>query len=60
MLTDEVLGMAVAARAPVFVIPCCHDRKMETGGLEQWMPRDVAQDVCRVQRLQGESFEVSM
>lgn len=56
-LTDEVLARAVAARARVAVLPCCHDeRRCDTGGLEAWMDVSLAIDATRVARLRGSGY----
>ena len=51
-LTDLVLDRAIAARARVAVLPCCHDaRTCDTGGLEGWMDAALAIDATRAARL---------
>ena len=51
-LTDVVLGRAIAARARVAVLPCCHDASAsDAGGLEGWMDVALAIDATRVARL---------
>jgi predicted RNA-binding protein with RPS1 domain len=47
-LTDRVLDRAVAARARVAVLPCCHDlRSGDAGGLSGWVDGPVAIDIMR-------------
>ena len=51
-LTDVVLERAVAARARVAVLPCCHHlRTGDAGGLSGWLDRAAAIDVMRAVRL---------
>jgi methyltransferase family protein len=58
-LTDVVLGRAIAARARVAVLPCCHDvRISETGGLEGWMDAALAIDAQRAARLARAGYRV--
>lgn len=53
-LTDLVLERAVAARARVAVLPCCHDLKGgDLGGLEGWLDGPLAMDAARVARLRS-------
>ena len=52
VLTDRVLGRAVAARARVAVLPCCHDLTSgDAGGLSGWVDGPVAIDIVRAMRL---------
>jgi len=58
-LTDLVLEQAVAARARVAVLPCCHNFKgADLGGLEGWMDGQLAMDVVRVVRLRSRGYRV--
>ena len=58
-LTDQVLEKAVAARARVAVLPCCHDMdQCPTEGLEAWMDSDLAIDAVRVIRLRMAGYRV--
>ncbi|QEM70273.1 methyltransferase [Geobacter sp. FeAm09] len=58
-LTDLVLERAVAARARVVVLPCCHDLKgADLGGLEGWLDGPLAMDVTRVARLRSQGYRV--
>jgi hypothetical protein len=51
-LTDVVLDRAIAARARVAVLPCCHHlRAGDTGGLAGWVDRAAAIDIMRAVRL---------
>ena len=58
-LTDRVLARAVAARARVAVLPCCHDREAcDTGGLDGWMELPLAIDATRAARLAQAGYRV--
>ena len=58
-LTDTVLELAVAARARVAVLPCCHDHaRGDTGALTGWMPADLAIDAVRAVKLQEVGYRV--
>ena len=58
-LTDQVLTFAIAARAAVGVLPCCHDAEVsETGGLEGWLDASLAIDVTRAARLRAAGYDV--
>jgi len=58
-LTDVVLDRAIAARARVAVLPCCHDaRASDTGGLEGWMDAALAIDATRAATLAGAGYRV--
>lgn len=58
-LTDTVLELAMAARAPVAVLPCCHSEgRNDTGGLEGWMDPALAIDATRAGRLRGAGYQV--
>ena len=58
-LTDRVLARAMAARARVAVLPCCHDREAcDTGGLDGWMDLPLAIDATRAARLAQAGYRV--
>lgn len=58
-LTDQVLARAVAARARVAVLPCCHDAETcDPGSLTGWMDLSLAIDTMRAVRLEGQGYEV--
>jgi hypothetical protein len=58
-LTDRVLDAALAARAPVAVLPCCHDEKScDTGRLGGWVDAALAIDIARALRLEGAGYTV--
>ncbi len=58
-LTDRVLDTALAARAAVAVLPCCHSLgKCDTAGLEAWMAGDLAIDAARALRLRAIGYRV--
>jgi hypothetical protein len=58
-LSDTVIGRAVAARAPLALLPCCHDaRTCDTGGLAGFLPVPLAVDATRVARLRAAGYEV--
>jgi hypothetical protein len=58
-LTDIILDRAVAARARVAVLPCCHDlNTCDTGGLSPWMPSDLAVDAVRALKLKDAGYQV--
>jgi len=58
-LTDRVLDRAVAARARVAVLPCCHDLTLcDHGNLSGWMPGALAIDVVRAARLGREGYRI--
>ena len=58
-LTDLVLERALAGRARVAVLPCCHDASTcDTGGLDGWMDRALAIDATRAARLRAASYRV--
>lgn len=58
-LTDLILKRAVAARARVAVLPCCHNlANADLGGLEGWMDGPLAIDVVRVSRLRSQGYRV--
>lgn len=58
-LSDVVLDRAIAARAAVALLPCCHDaRACDTGGLLGFLPLPLAVDATRVARLRAAGYEV--
>jgi hypothetical protein len=58
-LTDDVIGAALAARAAVAVLPCCHDaRTCDAGGLLGFLPLPLAVDATRVARLRAAGYSV--
>jgi hypothetical protein len=59
MLTDRVLERAMAARARVAVLPCCHDLATGDGSaLAGWVDRAVAIDILRAVRLEQQGYRV--
>lgn len=58
-LTDLVLDRAVAARARVAVLPCCHDLdRGDTGHLSGWVDGPLAIDIQRAVRLTGQGYRI--
>ena len=58
-LTDRVLERAVAARARVAVLPCCHNLdSSDDGGLSGWVDGACAIDIMRALRLQQQGYRV--
>lgn len=58
-LTDRVLEQAMAARARVAVLPCCHNLDQgDQGGLEGWLDGPLAMDVTRAARLRAYGYRV--
>jgi hypothetical protein len=58
-LTDLVLNLAVAARARVAVLPCCHDLAAgDAGGLSGWVDGPVAIDIVRAMRLTQRGYRI--
>jgi hypothetical protein len=58
-LTDVVLERALAARARVAVLPCCHDLAVcDRGELEGWLDGPMAIDVMRAVRLREHGYQV--
>lgn len=55
-LTDDVLAAAIAARARVAVLPCCHDIAGATLG--GWLEPTLAIDVARAHRLIAAGYDV--
>lgn len=58
-LTDNVLALAVAARARVAVLPCCHDVRVFAGAtLNTWLEPALSIDVARAARLEACGYRV--
>jgi hypothetical protein len=58
-LTDLVLQGAVAARARVAVLPCCHDLDTgETGRLTGWVDGPLAVDILRATALTQQGYRI--
>jgi hypothetical protein len=58
-LTDQVIDLAVAARARLAVLPCCHDLDVaDTGALTGWLNGPLAVDVVRATRLRALGWQV--
>jgi len=58
-LTDRVLRRAIAARARVAVLPCCHNlRAGDAGGLTGWIDGPLAIDIVRATTLKGCGYHV--
>jgi hypothetical protein len=58
-LTDEVLSRAIAARARVVVLPCCHEKATcDCGGVDGWVDAPLAIDMTRAARLRGSGYAV--
>jgi SAM-dependent methyltransferase len=58
-LTDRIINRAVAQRARVAVLPCCHDlRESSTGGLAGWMEKTLAVDTLRAMTLQANGYQI--
>jgi hypothetical protein len=58
-LTDQVLDRAVAARARVAVLPCCHDLGTgDAGELSGWVDGPVAIDIVRALRLRQQGYRI--
>jgi hypothetical protein len=59
-LTDRVLDAAIAARAPVAVLPCCQaEATGDQGGLDGWMDSALAIDATRALRLRASGYRVT-
>jgi hypothetical protein len=60
-LTDRVIDIALAARAPVAVLPCCQSiARCETAGLDAWLEGRLAIDVVRAMRLREAGYSVKL
>jgi hypothetical protein len=58
-LTDHVLDAAAAVRAPVAVLPCCHDlQTCDPGPLTGWLSGPLAIDAMRAARLAARGYDV--
>jgi hypothetical protein len=58
-LTDVVLDRALAARARVAVLPCCHDLEAcDAGALSGWVEGPLAIDIMRAVRLEQRGYSV--
>ena len=58
-LTDVVLDHAIAGRARVAVMGCCHDADGgDRGGVGGWLAPAIAIDVTRVARLRAHGYDV--
>lgn len=58
-LTDQVIGMALASRARLAVLPCCHDLDTaDTGALGGWLDGPLAVDVVRATTLRSAGWQV--
>ncbi len=58
-LTDRILDAAIAAKASVAVLPCCHAHgKSDQGGLQGWLEPGLAIDVVRAGRLREAGYQV--
>lgn len=58
-LTDHIIARAVAARARLAVLPCCHDAdNCDAGVLGGWFDMATAIDATRAVGLQGRGYRV--
>jgi hypothetical protein len=58
-LTDRILDRAVAARARVAVLPCCHDlATCDVAELSGWVDAPVAIDIVRAMRLEQQGYRI--
>ena len=58
-LTDVVIARAVAARARVAVLPCCHDlNACDAGALGGWVDGPLAVDILRAVSLEAHGYRV--
>lgn len=58
-LTDRILDCAVAARARVAVLPCCHNLATgDVGELSGWVDGAVAIDIVRAVRLKAQGYQI--
>jgi hypothetical protein len=58
-LTDHILTRAMAARARLSVMPCCHDASAcDAGPLGGWLDSSLAIDVMRAIRLESSGYQV--
>jgi hypothetical protein len=58
-LTDDVLTSAIAARARVVVLPCCHEKATcDHGGVGGWVDAPLAIDMTRAARLRASGYAI--
>jgi hypothetical protein len=58
-LTDDVIELALAARARLVVLPCCQSTgKCDLGGLAGWLDAALAIDVTRAGKLRAAGYDV--
>jgi hypothetical protein len=58
-LTDDVIDIALAARAKLVVLPCCQSAtQCDLGGLSGWLDPALAVDVTRVAKLRAAGYHV--
>jgi SAM-dependent methyltransferase len=58
-LSDAVIAKAIAARARLALLPCCHDvETCDAGGLAGWMDPALAIDATRAARLRETGYTV--
>jgi len=58
-LTDDVIDIALAARAKLVVLPCCQSAShCDLGGLSGWLEPSLAVDVTRVAKLRAAGYHV--
>ena len=58
-LTDLIIDKAIAQRARVAVLPCCHNLKeSSTDGLEGWMDKTLAVDTARAEKLRAKGYRI--
>jgi hypothetical protein len=58
-LTDQILSLAIGARARVAVLPCCHALDgADDGDLRGWMDGPVAVDAVRAMRLKSAGYRI--
>ena len=58
-LTDDVIDRAIAARARVVVLPCCHEKATcDAGGVDGWVDAPLAIDMTRAARLRASGYAV--
>ena len=58
-LTDRIIAGAVAARARLAVLPCCHDfATCDSGDISGWVEPSLAIDITRATRLRAQGYRV--
>jgi hypothetical protein len=58
-LTDRVIDSALAVRAKIALLPCCHDEETcDAGGLRGWLDLETAVDATRAARLRAADYDV--